>query len=183
MGEDMRQLDHVGAARASTAWRRRRGDLLLAVLLVASALPGQVVADAGQRVHRCVGHNGEIVFSGLRCGEEASAIGAPGAAPAAERPRADECARSAAELRERVLAAIARHDANAIAAAMQWAGISGSAARQRMAELRALVDAPLLSLDAAPDGFDLRTGGAAEGGQRSVHFGVYDEAGCYWLDG
>lgn len=181
MGEVMGQLEHVGARRAShsgdAGCRRlpRAGVLLLALLLPGVAPAG----DTGQRVHRCVGHNGEIVFSGLRCSEEASAVTASAAAAAADLPRADECARSGAELRERMLAAIARHDANAIAAMMHWGGVGGAAARQRMAELRALVAEPLLSLDVDADGLSLRSGGAGAG---VVHFGVYADGACHWLE-
>jgi len=136
--------------------------------------------EAGQRVHRCVGRGGEVVFSGLPCNEDAAAAGSISDATQAA-PPVDVCATSAAQLRERVAGAVARHDANTIAGAMRWRGIGGREANARLAQLRALVREPLLSIADNGSGFEVKTGSHLDTGVRSAAFGIDSEGGCYWL--
>jgi hypothetical protein len=152
----------------------------LGVFRIASA------QESGQRVHRCAGAHGEIVFSGLPCTAEATA-GAT--APAAADPSANAaCPSSPVELRERVAAAIARKDANALAGLVRWRGVDGTEAGSRLAQLRQLVQRPLLAIDAdsgeaqTPDGsLRVRTGSNELDGVRELRFGLRLESGCHWL--
>lgn len=135
----------------------------------------------GQRVHRCVGAHGEIAFSGLPCGADGrSGTGTDATATPPEPPPADSCPASPSQLRDRLAAAIARHDANAVAGMIRWHGLGGEAANQRLRELRELVRHPLLALDPG-DVLTVRTGSGATGGVRSLAFGIDAEGGCYWL--
>lgn len=128
-----------------------------------------------------MGRHGEIAFSGLPCGAPAQdGIAAPATGRAAEVPPADSCPASFVELRDRLAAAVARHDANAIAGMMRWHGVGGDAANERLRALRELVRYPLLALDAG-DGLSVRTGSHTTGGVRSHAFGVDVEGGCHWL--
>lgn len=168
------------------------------VLLAADA---DTQPAAAQRVHRCVGQHGEIVFSGLPCSGESAAIAGVSAIAdgATTAPLPQQAAVSAAcpasreELRERIAAAIARRNANGFASLLRWNGIGGGGANSRMRELRDLTQRPLLTIDdgdaaadeakpAAADGLRVRTGSGAEGGVREHAFGVSAGAGCYWLE-
>lgn len=161
--------------------RRRSGTSLRALLCVVVTFAASCAfAQDGQRVHRCIGRNGEIVFSGLRCNEDTSATGSIGSTTQAA-PPADACATSAAQLRERIAGAIARHDANTIAGALHWRGIGGREANARLARLRALVREPLLSIDDNGSGFEVKTGSHLDAGLRSATFGVESAGGCWWL--
>lgn len=162
-------------------------------LLLASAAAAQA-GDGGQKVHRCLGAHGEIVFSGLPCGSGESTTAATTSATTTP-VAADACPASQAELRERIAAAIARNDPNALAGLLRWRGVGGSAAASRLRALRELAGQPLLALDdgadgdrvddapAAPTGDSLRvrTGDGARGGVREHRFGIEREGRCYWL--
>lgn len=151
----------------------------IALVFVAHVL----AADDPPRVHRCVGSRGEVVFTNLACDSHELAgvsVGAMGGADANAPPPADSCPLSAVDLRERVAAAVARHDANAIAGMMHWGGIGGRTAAARLRELRELVRYPLLDLEAG-DGLRVRTGSNTTGGVREHAFGTVFERGCWWL--
>lgn len=158
--------------------------LIPSILLVAATCAhAQDAGDDGQRVHRCVGVHGEVVFSGLACNanEQAGISAGARADTLAPPPPADACPASPQELRERLAAAIARHDANAIAGMLHWRGIGRAAASQRLRELRELVREPLLSLEQG-EGLLVRTGSNTTGGVREHAFGIEVEAGCWWLN-
>jgi len=146
------------------------------LLLTAGVLPAQ---DIGQHVHRCAGQHGEVVFSGLRCTEANLGVVSAGTSESAA-PPADSCPASIQELRDRLVAAIARHDANSIAGMLQWRGVGGAAADERLRSLRELVRYPLLDL-ASEGGLHVRTGSNTTGGVREHSFGVEEDAGCWWL--
>lgn len=159
------------------------GWMLVAALALLRSAPAQ---ESGQRVHRCVGAHGEIVFSGLPCAAEAAA--AATAAVAGEPSVSAACPASPSELRERVGAAIARKDANALAGLVRWRGVGGAEAGSRLAQLRQLVQRPLLAIDAdggeaqTSDGsLRVRTGSNEQGGVRELRFGLRLESGCHWL--
>src|SRR3982750_3514768 len=140
--------------------RRRASKLVLPILLLAA--DGASGQDDGQRVHRCVGPSGEVVFSGLACNEGGLA-GVSSASTAIPAAPADSCPASHEELRDRLSAAIARHDANTIAGLLHWRGVGGATANGRLRELRELVRYPLLDL-ASGDGLQVRTGSNITGG-------------------
>lgn len=178
---------------------------IFGAFLVAPALMAQP-ASTGQPVHRCVGRNGEIVFSGLDCGaDEAAVVPSPSTstAPAAAQPAA--CATSVADLRGRIATAIARHDPNALAGLMRWRGVGGGVVDQRLRALTTLVKGPLIAIDgdepvddpsqrggAVPDDdssatttdtqLHVRTGSNEANGVRDHTFGTSSVGGCYWLD-
>ncbi|MGH8171786.1 MAG: DUF4124 domain-containing protein [Rhodanobacteraceae bacterium] len=166
----------------------------------------------GQLVHRCIGAQGEIVFSGLPCGTPA-----PSAAPStsastalAARTAPVNCPASVETLRTLISEALARRDANAIAGVMRWDGVGGAAARQRMKDIAELAERPMLGIDTSggeisPDALSpaapvegdepaqrapessatiltVRTGGSEDGGSREHEFGIVRSEGCYWLD-
>ncbi|MEO7432406.1 MAG: hypothetical protein ABIR62_10320 [Dokdonella sp.] len=168
----------------------------IAMAAIASASGDNGVPTDGQKIHRCIGLHGEIVFSGDACAATDSAVGAvSGDVPAAPSVATDRCPASAVELRERVVEAIARHDANTIAGMIHWRGVGSTAARSRLRSLRDLAKYELLAVDSAddsgstpsddarppPDGFRVRTGGGDTGGVHEQAFGVEFEGGCYWL--
>lgn len=151
--------------------------------------PGPAIAqESGQRVHRCIGTRGEIVFSGLPCAAEAATAAE---IAAGETSASIACPSSPAELRERIGAAITRKDANALAGLIRWRGIGGGEAGSRLGELRQLVQRPLLAIETdggAPDpstpaaeALRVRTGSNEQDGVREHRFGVQLESGCYWL--
>ena len=159
------------------------------LLAGAAAVHAADAQESGQRVHRCVGARGEIVFSGLPCTTEAAAASAP--LPVGDAAANATCPTSSAELRQRIGAAIARKDANALAGLIRWRGIGGGEAGSRLGELRQLAQRPLLSIDAdggAPDevaavvdSVRVRAGSNEQDGVREHRFGVQLESGCYWL--
>lgn len=136
-------------------------------------------------MHRCVGAHGEIVFSGLPCTAETAA--ATAGTRAGEAAASAACPASPDELRERIGAAIVRQDANALAGLVRWRGIGAAEAASRMAQLRQLVQRPLLAIDAdggeeAPAGsLRIRTGSNERDGVREHRFGARIESGCHWL--
>ena len=178
---------------------------IVSAFLVAPASMAQSGGN-GQPVHRCVGHNGEIVFSGLACSaDEAAVAPAPGTSAATAAAQPATCATSVADLRDRIATAIARHDPNALAGLLRWRGVSGGVANQRLRALGGLVKGPLIAIDgddAADDppvpGADVpdedssgtmpdaqlhvRTGSNEDGGVRDHTFGASSDGGCYWLD-
>lgn len=141
-------------------------------------------ADDVPRVHRCVGRHGEVVFTNLACdshelaGVSAGAMG--GTTDPSAPPPADSCPVSEIDLRERVVAAVARHDANTIAGMMHWGGVGGRTAGERLRELRELVRHPLLDIE-GDGGLRVRTGSNTTGGVREHAFGTTVEGGCWWL--
>lgn len=158
--------------------------LRIATLCIAMSAVGAARAQAqvGQSIHRCAGKHGEIVFSGVPCTAALEAVGGIAAGAAAMAPPApDSCPANDAELRERVAAAIARRDANALAGLMRWHGIGSAAAAQRMRDLRQLAQKPLLAIEDDAGGLRVRTGSGDGGGVREVAFGVESANGCRWL--
>lgn len=150
---------------------------LAAVLLLTVRIPH--AQDIGQHVHRCAGQHGEVVFSGLPCAE-ASLAGVSAGTSENAPPPADSCPASIEELRDRLVAAVARHDANTIAGMLHWRGVGGATANERLRSLRELVRYPLLDL-ASEGGLQVRTGSNTTGGVREHSFGVEEDAGCWWL--
>jgi len=147
-----------------------------ALLLTAGISHAQ---DIGQHVHRCAGQHGEVVFSGLPCAE-ASLAGVSAGTNENAVPPADSCPASYEDLRDRLSAAIARHDANTIAGMLRWRGVGGATANERLRSLRELVRYPLLDL-ASDGGLQVRTGSNTTGGVREHSFGVEEDASCWWL--
>jgi hypothetical protein len=158
-------------------------------------------ADDGQRVHRCVGEHGEIVFSGLPCGAGAR-IGADAGTSASNTQSAVAlaCPRSAGELRSVLGDALSRHDTNAVASLVRWDGVRGAEARERLREIADLGARPLLGIEldagaeaafessgetdgeSPPVELVVRTGSDEHGSPREHAFRIGASSGCYWLD-
>lgn len=153
---------------------------LLWCLALCACAQGGAHAQDGQAVHRCAGRRGEIVFSGLPCSVAAEAVGGI-ATPSAPVPAADSCPAGDAELRERVAAAIARRDPNALAGLMRWQGVGSAAAAQRLRSLRLLAQKPLLAIEDDAGTLRVRTGSGDDGGVRELVFGTESANGCRWL--
>lgn len=153
--------------------------LMFYVAVSAAANVGAQAQD-GQSIHRCAGRHGEIVFSGVPCTAAPEAVGAI-ATPAAAAPAADSCPANDTELRERVAAAIARRDPNALAGLMRWQGVGSAAATQRLRSLHQLAQKPLLAIEGDAGALRVRTGGGDGGGVRELTFGTESANGCRWL--
>jgi hypothetical protein len=166
-------------------------------LAIACASSWATARAEGQSVHRCIGAQGEIVFSGLPCGA-AGATDAPASAPPdIERSMAAPvCPASTDALRTLIAQALARRDANAIAGVLRWDGVGGAEARRRLRELSELATRPLLGIDvdggdeaaagepaaSLPAALTVRTGSGDDGGTREHEFRISTSGGCYWLD-
>lgn len=162
----------------------------LGALMIASGAFAQG-APSGQTIHRCIGAHGEIVFSGLACAAGTSANAPPAADTAAPALSNETCPTSRDALRDRIGAAVARHDPNALASLLRWRGVGTRAASERLRSLRDLVRRPLLAMDggdatdapasANDDSLRVRTGSNESDGVREHRFGVEIEGACYWL--
>lgn len=181
--------------------------LLCLVVLV------QVAPAAAQTpIHRCIGADGSPVFTDQPCAAlQASPVTAvPGAGPnATSGPPPVLCAGNIDVLRQSVLDAFARGDANRMAGLMLWDGYGHGAA---IADIRSLTDAmkqPLLGADipdqsapapapasslADPFSMDIPPIRPRDGSQlvlhlaggdgdslRELRFNVVRQAGCLWL--
>ncbi len=167
--------------------------------IVAAGLLHAQPASVGQKIHRCSGPHGEIVFSGMPCAA-AGATPADARATRIEAAGSPICPASREALRERIASAIGRRDPNALAALLRWDGIGARSASGYLRMLRALAERPLLAIDENPaagtqfdtdaasartspasDDLRVRTGGGDSSGVREQTFGVDMRDGCYWL--
>jgi len=189
----------------------RAADFFPYFVFAAAFLAACTLAHAeGQSVHRCIGAQGEIVFSGLPCGTPAPTIAQASSSITPSRTAPVNCPASVETLRALIAEALARRDANAIAGVMRWDGVGGAAARQRMQEIAELAARPMLGIDtmggdmsggapaigSAPESDEaplpvpepsattltVRTGSGEDGGSREHEFGIVHSDGCYWLD-
>jgi hypothetical protein len=154
-------------------------------------------ADDGQRVHRCIGEHGEIVFSGLPCASGAR-VDSGARLSEAQSAVASTCPRSPEELRSVLGDALSRGDTNRVASLVRWDGVGGAEARERLREIADLGARPLLGIeldgDAAsasddiadesppPGALIVRTGSSEHGAPREHAFRIGASSGCYWLD-
>lgn len=177
---------------------------LLCLVVLVQAVP----AAAQTPIHRCIGADGSPVFTDQPCAAlQASPVtAAPGAGPnATSGPPPVLCAGNIDVLRQSVVDAFARGDANRMAGLMLWDGYGHGAA---IADIRSLTDAmkqPLLGADipdqSAPasslaDPFSmgipptapmaasqlvLHLAGGDGDSLRELRFNVVRQAGCLWL--
>ncbi len=180
--------------------------VLLCLALPALAAPALAQTD----IHRCIGANGGAVFTDQPC----SALNATPVSPAAavaSPPRLDSpppvlCAATVDELRQSVIAALARRDTTRMAGLILWDGYGRGAAIADIRALTALMKQPLLEVETpqhakatAPPGDDdffapdnpslramdqlvLHTSGGASGDAASTwRFDIVRQAGCLWL--
>lgn len=162
-------------------------------------------AQATQPIHRCIGAQGEPVFSGQPCGTPAPKPGSVPVAPAGG--TGSVCAGSPGALRQAIAQAFAAHDVNRLAGLLLWRGMGQASARATLAGLSAWLKQPLTGITVAraagpppelapanaysatdpapatsaslpPTGLNVSTGGV-DGHTRD--FGVVESGGCWWL--
>ena len=126
---------------------------LSASLLTAPAATPAVARLRPQSIHRCIGRDGEPVFTAKPCVDE-SLVMAPAlagsAAPAG--PSLHLCPLSPQELRDRVALALQERDVNKLAGLMLWNGDTQRGAVDILSLLAVLVRQPVndLTLSSAP---------------------------------
>lgn len=158
-----------------------------------------------QPVYRCIGAQGEPVFSGQPCGTPAPATsnGVP-----AQGGVGGTCSASPHALRQSIAAAFTRHDVNRLAGLILWQGMDQTSVHNALHELTEWLKQPLAGItiayaagpppdnDAAasiaaavpasaasvasrpPSGFEISTAGG-DGNRRD--FGIVQSGGCWWL--
>ena len=128
------------------------------LLLLLLLLPISAAAQEG--IHRCVGPDGNPVFTDQPCAAlQATPVADPAAAGATHASTPQElpvpppvlCASSVPELRQSVIDAFGRHDPNRLAALMLWAGYGHEAVVADIRSLGELMQRPLLDVGEAYD--------------------------------
>ena len=119
---------------------------LLLLILSGIALLAACPAPA-QSVQRCIGADGQPVYTDRRCDD----IGAvqrvpPAAAAGAARGSRRGCPRRLSELVGEIGAAIQSHDANRLSAIHDWRGVPSAAAMPLFNQLEAIVGRPLVDI-------------------------------------
>ncbi|AIF46869.1 DUF4124 domain-containing protein [Dyella japonica] len=182
------------------------------LVLLLFLLPLCVMAQGG--IHRCIGADGNPLFTDQPCAAlQATPVNPPpaptsappglsNAAPVA--PPAITCATSVDQLRQSMVDAFAARDPNRLAGLMIWNGVGRDAVVADIRSLGALMQRPLLDVNAPGDdsvppsgaGEDapLRQGGgdpdrlivhtAANDGSGTPHesrFTIVHRSGCLWL--
>ena len=168
-----------------------------------------VPVHAQDGIRRCIGSNGEPVFSDRPC-TPASARprerAAEDAYHAPLEPTTQTCSTSPAELRDRVAAALDARNAIALSGLMLWDGYGRGDATATLKQMARLVEEPLISitLDRAAarydDPYDVRPPRRAGGTdallvirtarhldhvpeEGRTDFEIVDRRGCWWLQG
>lgn len=122
---------------------------LITCCLILYCLAGQAMAQTA--IHRCIGANGGAVFSDQPCAAlQATPVGAamPAATATATVPTATPilCAASIGKLRQSIIEAFAKHDANRLAGLILWDGYSQSSATGDIRSLDELMKESLLDV-------------------------------------
>ncbi len=161
--------------------RRRPACHRVKPLLLALLLTAPLPAWAQDAIHRCVGADGNPIFTDQPC----AALGATPAVPspvatAAEPPAGVLCASDLEDLRVGLSRAFATHDANRVGALVLWNGYGRNGAVDTLKRMESLVKQPLLSVDGDErSGIEVVAG--TTGATQQTHFGVTRESGCLWL--
>ncbi len=174
-----------------------RGVFLFLLLMTTSS-----TALAQNTIHHCVSASGAPVFTDQPCANlDATPAATTDDTHAAPSPLPLTCAQTVKALQQRVVDAFERHDANALAALMQWRGIHQRQGVADVTRLMTLVHQPLASIatqtDDPPDQWPwsdapvpatsparvliVQTGMSDTGmGGRTI-FDIIDDSGCMWL--
>lgn len=176
---------------------------ILCLLALAACAP--LAHAQAQPVYRCIGAQGEPVFSGQPCGTPAPA--AANDTPAPSGGFGGTCAASPQALRQSIAEAFTRHDVNRLAGLILWQDMDQASAHNALRALAEWLKQPLAGItiayaagpppddDAAsiataipasaasvaarpPSGFEISTGGG-DGSRRD--FGIVQSGGCWWL--
>jgi hypothetical protein len=157
-----------------------------------------LAAQAQQPINRCLGADGNLVFTDRPCGALQSVPLAPvkpaspksGPSELSEPPgapanrSAHTCASSVAELKQSVLEAFASRNANRLSGLMLWRGYRHSAVVADIRALQSLLRQPLLGIQVA-DSADALTVSTpapyADGQPTRTRFAIERRSGCLWL--
>ncbi|TAN08355.1 MAG: DUF4124 domain-containing protein [Rhodanobacteraceae bacterium] len=166
------------------------------------------LVHAQTAVYRCLGAQGEPVFSGEPCGTPAPPAGTRAGAASPSAPFKGVCAGSPTALKDAIAGAFARHDVNHLAGLILWRGMGTGSAHATLGSLAAWLQQPLAGITLAYAGGPLpaqpdQTPGAATpsrstataargrlvgvsiataGNDASTRdFGVMEMGGCWWL--
>ncbi len=125
------------------------------LVLLCLAMLGLAAPVAAQtEIHRCIGAQGGAVFTDQPCAAlQATPVRAGSArteAAASSAPPPVLCATSVDELRQSVIDAFARRDANRLAGLILWHGYGRGAAIADIRALTVLMKRPLLDIDTPP---------------------------------
>jgi hypothetical protein len=126
----------------------RQSATLFCLILLAMPVMAQT------EIHRCIGANGNAVFTDQPCAAQQATPVNPVATSGSGIPLAPPpilCAASLGELRQSVIDAFASRDANRMAGLMLWNGYGRSAVIADIRSLDALMKQPLLDLHAPGD--------------------------------
>lgn len=125
---------------------------LILCYLILYCLSGQAMAQT--TIHRCIGANGGAVFSDQPCAAlQATPVGASkpptavSTADASTAPPPILCAASVGKLRQSIIEAFARHDANRLAGLILWDGYSEDSVTGDIQSLNKLVKEALLDIN------------------------------------
>ncbi|WEN16114.1 DUF4124 domain-containing protein [Rhodanobacter sp. AS-Z3] len=176
--------------------------LLLCLIALACVAP----AAAQTPIHRCIGANGQAVFTDQPCMALQATPVAPGASstPAVANSVTPPmlCAHSFEVLRQAVIEAFASRDANRLAGMMLWEGYGRGAAIADIRSLAQVMKQPLLDVSSPtqaadpddPASMPLSTAPPTDdqlvlhvvdndgnGGPRELRFDIVHQAGCLWL--
>jgi hypothetical protein len=125
----------------------RRLSALLCLALLLRLTP----AIAQTEIHRCIGANGSAVFTDQPCAAlQATPVSPVSTSNSSTPPTAPPpilCAANRGELRQSVIDAFTRHDANRLAGLMLWDGYGHGAAITDIRALTELMKQPLLDID------------------------------------
>jgi hypothetical protein len=148
-------------------------------------------ARAQTPIHRCIGADGQPVFTDQPCASlQATPAASASIAPPSLRPPAVTCAADADALRQAVIDAFADGDANRLAGLMLWAGYRKRAAVADIRALAALMQRPLLGIELAGTADDpaagtpalvVRTVATDGSGGEETRFAIETHSGCLWL--
>lgn len=189
--------------RANGKPQTRPGCLRLQPWLLVLACALSAAAHAQDGIRRCIGSNGEPVFSDRPCTpapqrERRATDRLPSMTPS---PDTQTCATSPLDLRDRVAAAFDARNAIALSGLVLWDGHSRGDATGTLREFARLVEEPLISIDIerAMAGYgdprlprayattdvmlSVRTVRDLDRVPQEAHatFDLVDQRGCWWL--
>ncbi|HET6911715.1 MAG TPA: DUF4124 domain-containing protein [Rhodanobacteraceae bacterium] len=179
-----------------------------ALLLFALMVPLLCLAHAAQaQIHRCIGAQGEPVFTDQPCGAAELAVAAASgslghdgqpdatntASPSGGTRIAATCPRSPQQVRDRIAVAFNDNNPNALAGLFDWRGFSHASADARLKDFSRWLKQPLVGVQfSGADPSGAQPGDAdytpsdpsgltvlTQSGARS--FGMAEKGGCWWL--
>ena len=125
---------------------------LITCCVILYCVPDQIMAQT--MIHRCIGANGGAVFSDQPCAAvQATPVGAPPPTSAVSASTANAsapppilCAASIGKLRQSIIEAFAKHDANRLAGLILWDGYSQGSVTHDIRSLDELMKESLLDI-------------------------------------